>query len=154
MSERASEGASDRPVFVGAKEAALTRFGIYKIIRRYTKHIVKQRSDGRPKVVSPHVWRHSTAVHGVPVELEREFTLRSNRLGVNCLQGKIKPRIAKELLLALLTRPPRALYDGPVSQFPSENDATVPQAYRRKSDKKHRLSLVSTGPWPRNPLSR
>lgn len=77
MSERASEGASDRPVFVGAKEAALTRFGIYKIIRRYTKHIVKQRSDGRPKVVSPHVWRHSTAVHlleaGVEVNVIRAW---------------------------------------------------------------------------------
>lgn len=62
-SERASGAAPDRPVFTGAKEAALTRFGIYKIIRRYTKHIVKLRSDGRSKAVSPHVWRHSTAVH-------------------------------------------------------------------------------------------
>ena len=40
----------DRPVFIGAKDAALTRFGIYKIIRRYTTHVVKRtRSDGRLK---------------------------------------------------------------------------------------------------------
>ena len=67
----------DRPVFVGAKDIALTRFGIYKIIRRYTKHVVKQRSDGRLKAVSPHVWRHSTAVHllesGVEVNVIRAW---------------------------------------------------------------------------------
>ena len=43
LSEQVPGAAPDRPVFVGAKEAALTRFGIYKIIRRYTKHVVKQR---------------------------------------------------------------------------------------------------------------
>jgi integrase/recombinase XerD len=68
---------STRPVFVGAKETALTRFGIYKVIRRYTKHIVKQRADGRPRAVSPHVWRHSTAVHlleaGVEVNVIRAW---------------------------------------------------------------------------------
>jgi integrase/recombinase XerD len=67
----------NRPVFVGAREAALTRFGIYKIIRRYTKHVVKQRTDGRSKAVSPHVWRHSTAVHlleaGVEVNVIRAW---------------------------------------------------------------------------------
>jgi len=77
VSERASAAASDRPVFVGAKDAALTRFGIYKIIRRHTKHIVKLRSDGRSKAVSPHLWRHSTAVHlleaGVEVNVIRAW---------------------------------------------------------------------------------
>jgi site-specific recombinase XerD len=77
VNQQVSGGAPDRPVFVGAKEAALTRFGIYKIIRRYTKHVVKQRSDGRSKVVSPHVWRHSTAVHlleaGVEVNVIRAW---------------------------------------------------------------------------------
>jgi site-specific recombinase XerD len=67
----------DRPVFVGAKDTALTRFGIYKIIRRYTTHVVKHRSDGRPKAISPHVWRHSTAVHlleaGVEVNVIRSW---------------------------------------------------------------------------------
>ena len=53
----------ERPVFTGATDAALTRFGIYKIIRRYTAHVVKKRADGRLRPISPHVWRHSTAVH-------------------------------------------------------------------------------------------
>lgn len=65
------------PVFTGAKDAALTRFGIYKIVRRYTTHVIKRRADGRPRPVSPHVWRHSTAVHlleaGVEVNVIRAW---------------------------------------------------------------------------------
>ena len=56
-------GTPERPVFTGAADAALTRFGIYKIIRRYTAHVVKKRADGHLRPISPHVWRHSTAVH-------------------------------------------------------------------------------------------
>ena len=67
----------DRPVFIGAKDTALTRFGIYKIIRRYTTQVVKKGSDGRSRAVSPHVWRHSTAVHlleaGVEVNVIRAW---------------------------------------------------------------------------------
>ncbi len=69
--------APDQPVFTGATDAALTRFGIYKIIRRYTTHVVKKRADGRLRPVSPHVWRHSTAVHlleaGVEVNVIRAW---------------------------------------------------------------------------------
>jgi site-specific recombinase XerD len=65
------------PVFTGVNDAALTRFGIYKIIRRCTAHVVKKRADGRPRPVSPHVWRHSTAVHlleaGVEVNVIRAW---------------------------------------------------------------------------------
>jgi site-specific recombinase XerD len=68
---------SDRPVFVGAKDAALTRFGIYKIIRRYTTQVVKKGSDGQSKRISPHVYRHTTAVHlleaGVEVNVIRAW---------------------------------------------------------------------------------
>jgi integrase/recombinase XerD len=67
----------DRPVFTGAGRAALTRFGIYKIIRRHTSHLVKRRSSGRLRPISPHVWRHSTAVHlleaGVEVNVIRAW---------------------------------------------------------------------------------
>src|ERR1035441_7435166 len=66
-----------RAVFTNATGAALTRFGIYKIIRRSTKQIVKKLSDGRAKPISPHVWRHSTAVHlleaGVEVNVIRAW---------------------------------------------------------------------------------
>src|ERR1700690_1530416 len=77
LAEQGSGGTQERPVFTGAGEAALTRFGIYKIVRRYTSQIVKKRADGRSRCVSPHVWRHSTAVHlleaGVEVNVIRAW---------------------------------------------------------------------------------
>jgi site-specific recombinase XerD len=77
LSARTPTGGPDRPVFVGAKDVALTRFGIYKIVRRYTTHVVKRRSDGQLKAISPHLWRHSTAVHlleaGVEVNVIRAW---------------------------------------------------------------------------------
>jgi len=67
----------DRPVFTGATGAALTRFGIYKIIRRYTTQVIKKRADGQLRPISPHIWRHSTAVHlleaGVEVNVIRAW---------------------------------------------------------------------------------
>jgi integrase/recombinase XerD len=77
LTEQGRASIPDRPVFTGATDAALTRFGIYKIIRRYTTHVVKKRADGRLRPVSPHVWRHSTAVHlleaGVEVNVIRAW---------------------------------------------------------------------------------
>lgn len=77
ISQRATGVDPNRPLFVGPKDIALTRFGIYKIVRRYTTHVVKQRTDGRPRVISPHLWRHSTAVHlleaGVEVNVIRAW---------------------------------------------------------------------------------
>jgi site-specific recombinase XerD len=67
----------DRPVFTSPRRTALTRFGIYKIVRRYTTEIVKRGSDGQLRRVSPHTWRHSTAVHlleaGVEVNVIRAW---------------------------------------------------------------------------------
>jgi site-specific recombinase XerD len=67
----------DRSVFVGVRDEALTRFGIYKIIRRYTTEVVKKGSDGQSRRISPHVWRHTTAVHlleaGVEVNVIRAW---------------------------------------------------------------------------------
>jgi site-specific recombinase XerD len=77
LTERNVAGPPDRSVFTGTTEAALTRFGIYKIIRRYTSQVVKKGSDGRSRAISPHVWRHSTAVHlleaGVEVNVIRAW---------------------------------------------------------------------------------
>lgn len=77
LTEHGPGGAPDRPVFTNARGTALTRFGIYKIIRRYTKQVVKKRSNGQLRPVSPHVWRHSTAVHlleaGVEVNVIRAW---------------------------------------------------------------------------------
>jgi integrase/recombinase XerD len=77
LAEKGPGRVADRPVFTGPSNASLTRFGIYKLIRRCTKQMVKHRSDGRPRCISPHVWRHSTAVHlleaGVEVNVIRAW---------------------------------------------------------------------------------
>jgi len=65
------------PVFCSRKRHSLTRFGIYKIVRKYTKTVKKKRADGTSKAISPHVFRHTTAVHlvesGVEVNVIRAW---------------------------------------------------------------------------------
>ena len=62
--------APDRPVFTSSRGRPLTRFGIYKIVRKHTHHL-----EGRLGRVGPHVFRHTTAVHlleaGVEVNVIR-----------------------------------------------------------------------------------
>ncbi len=53
----------DRPVFVSQRGQALTRFGIYKIVHRHTAKLVQSESHAAGRRISPHVIRHSTAVH-------------------------------------------------------------------------------------------
>jgi integrase/recombinase XerD len=75
--ERKKADDSDRPVFTNRHGRGLTRFGLYKIVRRHAEQIVKRGSDGRRRNVSPHLWRHSTAVHlleaGVEVNVIRAW---------------------------------------------------------------------------------
>ena len=53
----------DNPAFASRHQQPLTRFGIYKIVRRFTRMLDKP-ANGRPqRVVSPHCLRHTTAVH-------------------------------------------------------------------------------------------
>jgi site-specific recombinase XerD len=77
LSDHTAGAARDRPVFTSLRRTALTRFGIYKIVRRYTADIMKRGADGRPRRVSPHTWRHSTAVHlleaGVEINVIRAW---------------------------------------------------------------------------------
>jgi len=73
--EQRSASTSDSPVFVAINGRALTRFGIYKIVRRHTSHIYANNTGTPMKRVSPHVFRHTTAVHllesGVEVNVIR-----------------------------------------------------------------------------------
>lgn len=54
------------PVFVSRRGCPLTRFGIYKIVRRHTRQLEEQlpgsEGSGQHRI-SPHVLRHTTAVH-------------------------------------------------------------------------------------------
>lgn len=60
----------DRAVFTSSHGGPLTRFGVYKIVRRHTRHL-----EARLGSVGPHVFRHTTAVHllesGVEVNVIR-----------------------------------------------------------------------------------
>lgn len=62
----------DTPVFVSSTGKPLTRFGIYKIVRRHAGHLDDARID---RTVSPHIFRHTAAVHlleaGVEVNVIR-----------------------------------------------------------------------------------
>ncbi len=68
---------SDAAVFVSRSDSPLTRFGIYKIVRRHTARVVKKGADGKARPISPHIFRHTTAVHlleaGVEVNVIRAW---------------------------------------------------------------------------------
>ena len=53
----------DHAVFRARNGTPLTRFGIYKVVRRLTAKVVKKSADGTPRPISPHVFRHTTAVN-------------------------------------------------------------------------------------------
>jgi len=51
----------DAPVFASRQGRPLTRFGIYKLVLRHTRQLKTTPAQGRG--ISPHVFRHTTAVH-------------------------------------------------------------------------------------------
>ena len=59
----------DRPVFVSQRGQALTRFGIYKIVRRHTRELTLRGPVQRP-AISPHLFRHTTASHLLEAGIE------------------------------------------------------------------------------------
>jgi integrase/recombinase XerD len=71
----AEQSANDpgRAVFTSQQGQALTRFGIYKIVRRHTRSLLKSNEPRRR--ISPHIFRHTCAVHlleaGVEVNVIR-----------------------------------------------------------------------------------
>ena len=66
---------ADSPVFVSQNGRALTRFGIYKIVRRHADRFQSKEPRTRRRPISPHMFRHTAAVHlleaGVEVNVIR-----------------------------------------------------------------------------------
>lgn len=63
LKEQGTVDIPDSPVFVSRSGTALTRFGVYKLVRRYTQHLETQNTEMKRHHISPHVFRHTTAVH-------------------------------------------------------------------------------------------
>jgi site-specific recombinase XerD len=63
----------EQAVFTSLQGQALTRFGIYKIVHRHTRSLLKPNEPRRR--ISPHIFRHTSAVHlmeaGVEVNVIR-----------------------------------------------------------------------------------
>jgi integrase len=65
------------PLFMSRQRKPLTRFGIYKIVKRHTSGLCFHLADRKRNGISPHVMRHSTAVglleQGVEVNVIRAW---------------------------------------------------------------------------------
>jgi site-specific recombinase XerD len=65
----------DTPVFCSHPGRPLTRFGIYKLVRRHARPLERDASMAAPRRIGPHIFRHTTAVHlleaGVEVNVIR-----------------------------------------------------------------------------------
>lgn len=68
---------ADHPVFTSHRGQALTRYGIYKIVRRHAQSLLEQKGLLHRRRVSPHIFRHSCAAHmlesGVDVNVIRAW---------------------------------------------------------------------------------
>jgi len=62
--ESSSLSNTQNPVFASRQGRPLTRFGIYKIVRRHVQKLPPVHHEtGCRRSISPHVFRHTTAVH-------------------------------------------------------------------------------------------
>ena len=101
--------APDRPVFVSNRGQALTRYGIYKIVRRHV-HQLETGDRAQRRHISPHCFRHTAAVHllesGVDVNVIRgwlghvslettnryaEINIRTKEAALRCCEPKFGP---------------------------------------------------------------
>jgi len=54
---------SMQPIFTSHRGRSLTRFGIYKIVRRHTAQLHASEVGPSQRHISPHLFRHTAAVH-------------------------------------------------------------------------------------------
>lgn len=91
-------------MFCAGSGAPLTRFGIYKIVRRHAARVGRGHGARR---ISPHVFRHTTAVHlleaGVEVNVIRGWLGHASITTTN-RYAEINARVKEDALR--LTEPP------------------------------------------------
>jgi site-specific recombinase XerD len=70
-------GPGDRPVFLNRRGAPLTRFGIWNLVEKYAGKASAVAPSLRKKRITPHVLRHTTAMHllqsGVEINVIRSW---------------------------------------------------------------------------------
>lgn len=95
-----AERLGDQPatLFTSRQHKPLTRFGIYKIVKRHTSGLRARPAEKKRRGISPHVFRHSTAVglleQGVDVNVIRAWLGHvsldtTNRYAEITLRGKM-----------------------------------------------------------------
>ncbi|MGA7122670.1 MAG: tyrosine-type recombinase/integrase [Polyangiaceae bacterium] len=115
--------AAQAPVFCSSAGKPLTRFGIYKLVRRHTARL---HDGGSARRIGPHVFRHTTAVHlleaGVEVNVIRGWLGHVNLATTN-RYADINIR-TKEAALRQCAPPPGV--GGPKARAPVwRNDETM-----------------------------
>jgi integrase/recombinase XerD len=107
-----------RPVFASAQGKPLTRFGIYKIVCRHTRKLPPQARHSQ-RGISPHTFRHSTAVHllesGVELNVIRAW-LGHVSLETTNRYAEINLRMKQEALE--ICQPPVAAVSGACPRRP------------------------------------
>lgn len=92
---------SHAPVFLSAGGKAMTRFGIYKRVRQHAASIEEADTLSRSRRITPHVFRHTTAVHlleaGVEVNVIRGW-LGHGSLDTTNRYAEITVRMKEEAL--------------------------------------------------------
>lgn len=77
IAQAAMKDGSANAVFTSRNGKPLTRFGIYKIVRRRTDPLWRDRTTTKRRRISPHIFRHTAAVHllesGVEVNVIRNW---------------------------------------------------------------------------------
>jgi site-specific recombinase XerD len=103
----------EQAVFASSRGRPLTRFGVYKIVRRHTRHL-----EGRLGHVGPHVFRHTTAMHllesGVEVNVIRgwlghvslDTTNRYAEINIRAKEAALQACEAPATASAVLPRKP------------------------------------------------
>ena len=63
LSERKPTHENEKHLFLNAKGTSITRFGIRYIIKKYTDKAISIQPSLKQKKISPHTFRHTTAMH-------------------------------------------------------------------------------------------
>jgi site-specific recombinase XerD len=91
----------DQHLFLNDKGESITRFGIRYIIKKYTDKAIKEQPSLKQKKVSPHTFRHTTAMHllqaGNELNVVRLWLGHAN-LNTTHMYAEINMEMKKEIL--------------------------------------------------------